>query len=170
MSHKSIIVTSRTYMQELQRDDLQDLYKLDTDLEVNRYVGDISKNFTETLLWYRDTRRHYRKDGFDVYAVRLKENNEFIGLCGLRLRGDSEVHAELVYRFHKAYWGKGYATETSKAWLEKYNNITVYSFYETENLASRNVMLKLGFKPCEKVSTRYDTTPGVWMKYEPKSG
>lgn len=44
-----------------------------------------------------------------LFAIKLKENNSFIGFCGL-VRDN-----EILYRFKPKYWGNGYGKETVNA-------------------------------------------------------
>ncbi|MFT7589299.1 MAG: ribosomal-protein-alanine N-acetyltransferase [Limisphaerales bacterium] len=54
------------------------------------------------------------------------------------------------YRFHKAYWGKGYATECTRRLLEygftelQLNKVVAVS--NPENIASHRVLLKAGLE------------------------
>lgn len=50
-------------------------------------------------------------------SVFLKEGDIFIGQAGIFHVGfhDYQPEVELGYRFHKAYWGKGFATEAAEA-------------------------------------------------------
>ena len=54
------------------------------------------------------------------------------------------------YRFLPDYWGQGIATETSKMSLkfafDKLKLKRIFGFTELENSASKNVLLKVGFK------------------------
>ena len=58
--------------------------------------------------------------------------------------------SDLGYRFLPDYWGQGIATETSKMSLkfafEKLKLKRIFGFAELENSASKNVLLKVGFK------------------------
>ena len=58
--------------------------------------------------------------------------------------------SDLGYRFLPDYWGQGIATETSKMSLkfafEKLKLERIFGFVELENSASKNVLLKVGFK------------------------
>lgn len=49
----------------------------------------------------------------NVWAIEEKENNEFIGLCGLLKNSENED--ELGYRLREKFWNKGYGTEVTKS-------------------------------------------------------
>ncbi|MBP1840642.1 GNAT family N-acetyltransferase [Formosa algae] len=55
---------------------------------------------------------------FGIYEI---GQSELIGLCLFLINADQEY--ELGYRFRTAFWGKGYATETTKGMLDYYFNI-----------------------------------------------
>ena len=53
-----------------------------------------------------------------TFAVELKPTNKFIGLIALNLGKEKYKRAEVWYKFHSAFWKKGYATESLKRILE----------------------------------------------------
>ena len=91
----------------------------------------------------------YKKYGFGLWAVILKENQELIGQCGLSMQlcEDKEV-LEIGYIFQKTYWHKGYATEAAIACreyaFEKLNADEVFSLIRDNNIASQNVAKRNG--------------------------
>jgi len=93
--------------------------------------------------------QRYKKDGFGVWSVILKENGELIGQCGLSLQpcGDKEV-LEIGYIFQKKHWHKGYATEAAIACREyafdTLNADEVFSLIRDTNVASQNVAKRNG--------------------------
>ena len=90
---------------------------------------------------------HFEQHGFGMCAVDLAASGEKIGAAGLQhLEGGPEI--EVGYRFLKAYWGQGYATESARASI-------AYGFDEVgldrivavalkTNVASRRVLEKCG--------------------------
>ena len=82
------------------------------------------------------------------FSVFLKSDNSFIGWCGLRLHPEGQV--DLGCRLAQKYWDKGYAMESSKAFLDygftilRLENIDAYSRKKNQN--SINVLQKLGMR------------------------
>lgn len=91
---------------------------------------------------------HQAAHGFSKWIVQDKASGELIGDAGYILLPDGE-RVELGYRFAKAAWGKGLATEVARAWLDvgaawfQFNR--VYAFAHADNRGSLHVMEKLGF-------------------------
>jgi hypothetical protein len=70
----------------------------------------------DTLGWIRDPIEHQANHGFSTWAVRLNDDGEPIGTCGLEFLPDGRV--EIGYRLRRDQWRKGYATEAARAWLD----------------------------------------------------
>lgn len=129
--------------------DAQFLYRLNGDPEVIRYTGDPpfssiveAHNF---ILQY-DQFDKYRTDRWAV--IRLTDNKP-LGWCGLNLHPENGDY-DLGFRFFKAYWNQGYATETSIAVLAYANNVLktnkVIARARIENVASWKVLEKLNMQ------------------------
>ena len=111
----------------------------------------------EVVKWLANAPYPYTDDDLEDYLL-ISDSNQFdlnifmgkqlIGRVGLTLDGDN--YYDLGYWIGKDYWGKGYATESSKKLLEyaleKLNSPKIKSGYFVDNLSSGNVLKKLGFK------------------------
>lgn len=81
------------------------------------------------------------------FAVLLKNENQLIGAMTIRV---DQVHhkGELAYWVGKDYWGKGFATEMSKAVLafgfHELNLHRIWAPVMKKNIASGKVMEKIG--------------------------
>ncbi len=79
------------------------------------------------------------------YAI-IKENDEFIGLIGISV--DGEENLEIGYWLGEPFWGNGYATEAGRALVKEVfatGQKIIYSRAISSNLASINVLKKIGF-------------------------
>ena len=111
----------------------------------------------EVVKWLANAPYPYTDDDLEDYLL-ISDSNQFdlnifmgkqlIGRVGLTLDGDN--YYDLGYWIGKDYWGKGYATESSKKLLEyvldKLDLLKIKSGYFVGNSASGNVLKKLGFK------------------------
>lgn len=146
--------TERLALRRFTADDVDDLFELDNDPEVMRYLtgGRVTTRDRirdETLPRFL----HYyeRSDGFGFWAAIEKSSGEFLGWFEFRPPEDvSTDEVELGYRLRRSGWGKGYATEGSQALIHKgFTELGVRRvFAETMavNTASRRVMEKAGLK------------------------
>ncbi|MFJ5880695.1 GNAT family N-acetyltransferase [Kitasatospora cineracea] len=96
-----------------------------------------------------------------LFAAYEKDGGAFVGWFCLRpLRSGPREEAELGYRLRRAAWGRGYATEVSRALLAKgfaeLGLRLVWAETMAANRPSRNVMEKLGMVLVESVPVPED--------------
>lgn len=143
-----ILETDRLYLRKLCQSDYKALCKILQDKDV-MYAYEHAFSDEEVEAWLQNQLRRYRENGFGLWAVILKENEELIGQCGLTLQDTPHGEVlEIGYLFQKAYWHRGYATEAAHA-CKKYAFETlgakeVYSIIRENNLASRRVAERNG--------------------------
>lgn len=93
---------------------------------------------------------HFESHGFGNYIVRLKSNGTPIGNCGIYTRANLP-DADIGYALITAYEGKGYALEAAqrmkRAALEDFKLSNLYGYTSKSNMASQNLLLKLGMQP-----------------------
>lgn len=154
-SMKVFAETDRIILREITLEDIPMMYKMDSDPEVHKYLG--NKPFTdisESEENVRFIRQQYINNGIGRWAVVDKESGEFVGWGGLKFITSPIANRnhfyEVGYRFLKAHWGKGYATESAKASLkyafEELNLENVYAMAHGENAGSRHALQKSGLK------------------------
>ncbi|MFM7757906.1 MAG: GNAT family N-acetyltransferase [Crocinitomicaceae bacterium] len=134
-------------MRNLSVDDAQNFHELNLDKDVIKYTGDNpfkNKNEAQEFLKNYD---QYSKFGVGRLAVINKENNEFIGWCGLKYTEQTDEF-DIGFRFYKKYWNKGFATETAIKNLEfgfKTLGINkIVGRVMVDNIASIKVLKKIG--------------------------
>ena len=100
-----------------------------TDPEVRRYVG--GHRFREYLGRPTET--------YGLWATILKEERRYIGCWGLRAAPGGKA-AHLGYYFARAYWGRGLASEASRAFIDfaftRLGLVKVVADVQEGNLAS----------------------------------
>lgn len=144
------IETPRLILRNWQEDDLKPFRELNSDEEVMRYFPK-TYSLEETDAFYRAIIKEFEEYNYGLYAVEIKESNEFIGFIGFHratFEADFTPCIEIGWRLKRDAWGKGYATEGAKACLEYgFKNLNfkeVYSFTAKINKPSQNVMKKIG--------------------------
>lgn len=95
------------------------------------------------------------------YLITLKETGEVIGIIDPRIEGPK---VGIGYGAARAYWGKGYVTEATRAIIQwAFQQPSIYRVYATtdvENIASRRVMEKVGMQ-CEGILRKYILHPNL---------
>lgn len=143
-----ILETDRLVLRELSLLDKENLSLILQDKDV-MYAYEHAFSDSEVDTWLNNQLRRYKDDGFGLWAVILKDTNEFIGQCGLTVQniGEKEV-VEVGYLFKKAHWHKGYATESAIACKNyAFNTLDideVYSIIRDNNMPSINVAKRNG--------------------------
>jgi RimJ/RimL family protein N-acetyltransferase len=142
------LATKRFILAIRRHEDLSDLLDLDDDPDVIRYVGPVAPRGERESDWLKVLRTQHERP---VLTIRAHETGEFMGWAFLRPYKDDSADWELGYRLKKTAWGQGIGTEVSRAllaWGWAQPDIqTIVAVYETANVASLNIMLKLGMKP-----------------------
>lgn len=139
--------TDRLILRELSVDDTYYFHLLNEDPEVIQYTGDVSFKNTEVARQFLAGYDHYEKYGLGRWAVIRKEDNAFLGWCGLKYSPDKNEH-DIGFRFFKQHWNKGYATEAAKKCIEVGFNTFKLPFIVgrvmKKNTASIKVLEKIG--------------------------
>lgn len=149
---RTSLETERLLLRELLPTDDVGMFELDSNPQVHIYLGNKPVTSIEQVREaIANIRQQYLENGIGRWAVILKETNEFIGWSGLKLEKNVngyETFYDLGYRFIQKHWGKGYAYETAKAFVDfgfndmKLEKINAYADFD--NLASRRVLEKVG--------------------------
>lgn len=154
-----IAETERLYFREINQDDFIALSKILQDEEtMYAYNGAFSDE--ETQEWLDKQIARYKKYGFGLWALILKETDEMIGQCGITVQSwkDTEV-LEIGYLLRKDYWHKGLATEAAQRCKEyAFDNLNaeeVCSIIRDTNIASQNVAARNGMKITDKWTKHY---------------
>jgi RimJ/RimL family protein N-acetyltransferase len=163
--------TPRLILRELLSTDDEGIFRLDSDPEVHRYVGQKPIKTIEQARQVIDyIRAQYESNGIGRWAVIEKESNDFIGWAGLKLMkeliNDHVDHYDLGYRLIRQYWGRGYATEAARATLQYAWEVMhlpdVYAIANIDNIASNQVLTKVGLK--SQNTFEHDGEPHVWYE------
>ena len=142
-----MIETERLLLRPLTDDDIDDAHReLYSDPEVTWSGRTFSRE--EAVEGIASKRRHFEGHGFGMLAVTDKATGELFGWGGLQyMEGGPEV--ELGYYLARKAWGKGYATELARPFMElaftRLGLERVVAVVRPGNKASKNVLAKAGF-------------------------
>ena len=145
--------TGRLILRRLTDADVESLVMLDGDPAVMRFINGgtpTPREIIETETLPRLLADYVRADGYALWAGIEKSTGEFIGWFSLRPEEGDLEKVELGYRLRQSAWGKGYATEGSRALVDKgFSELgakRIFATTMTVNAASRRVMEKVGLR------------------------
>ncbi|QOD61187.1 GNAT family N-acetyltransferase [Polaribacter haliotis] len=143
-----IFETERLLIRKLNVKDLEKFHSLESNPNVLKYATGNVKNYEENKKELNDLIRRYNLpyNDFWIYAVILKDNNNFIGTVALVKDGADD---EIGYRFLENYWGNGFATELCKgliSYCKQLGMLKIFGYVVDENSASAKILKRLNFK------------------------
>ncbi len=99
------------------------------------------------IWWINNSYQSFNAKSAYIFAIRIKENNAFVGGIGLHL--DNHRKAELGYWIAEPFWNNGFATEAVKAITKfGFENIhlnKIFALYFEDNPSSGKVLQKNNF-------------------------
>jgi len=167
--------TERLILRELVASDAEGLFAIDSDPDVNIYLGNNPvKNIEQTRDIIQFIRNQYVENGIGRWAMIEKTTNNFIGWAGLKLVKEPTNnycnYYDLGYRLNKNYWGRGFATEAAKTCVDyginQLNLKHIYAIADENNIASKKVLEKVGLKFIETFNL--EGTPHSWFHLKVK--
>lgn len=150
----TILETERCVVRELTLDDMDALFELYGDGEIDKYTDSLYPYEEEKEFQRAYIENMYRYFGYGLWLVFSKETGELIGRAGLEHREyHEEIELELGYIIGTKYQRQGYAMEICEAILAYAKENTgfdrINTLMEQDNVASIKVSEKLGFSHVE---------------------
>ncbi len=107
-----ILETERLFLREMRQNDFRDLAEILQNPNVMyAYEHDFSED--DVQVWLDRQIDRYKKYGFGLWAVILKNTNEMIGQAGLTIQPYKNAEVlEIGYLLKERFWHCGYARET----------------------------------------------------------
>jgi ribosomal-protein-alanine N-acetyltransferase len=149
-----ILETERLLLRPLELSDADDLFAMDSNPEVHKYLWQKpSETIEESIKVIEYVRNQYEANAIGRFATIIKETGEFIGWTGIKFvdnhveNGNTNFY-DYGYRLNEKSWGNGYATESTKAWLDyglnQMNIDKIEAYTHSENGASNHILKKSG--------------------------
>jgi RimJ/RimL family protein N-acetyltransferase len=144
-----IVETPRLVLRRLTPGDAPFIRRLVNDPDWLRYIGDKNVHSDDDALRYLETGPlgMYRRLGFGLYAVELKEKETLIGMCGL-LKRDMLDDVDLGFALLPEFRGRGYAGEAAAGALAHGRALglkRIVAIATPDNDASKRLLKRLGF-------------------------
>ncbi|MFD4708032.1 GNAT family N-acetyltransferase [Gottfriedia sp. NPDC058432] len=144
-----IIKSNRLYLRKLKMDDLDHLHKLQSNVNVMRYITNRPKTLEETKNELNKILQMYKEKNsdFEVMAVCKNGTNQLIGTCAVIKNVSDEF--EIGYRLTEEEWGNGYGIEIASLIEDYCIGIRKLNFIvatvEAKNVYSVKILEKKGF-------------------------
>jgi RimJ/RimL family protein N-acetyltransferase len=166
--HHILLSTPRLTIRPFILDDDVQVYPLNADAEVMQHLpkDEVYASVDQAKFFLKRYLERTKDIPFAREAVIRKSDGAWLGWCGLKRLEDGAV--DLGFRFHREYWGNGYATESGKAWLAygfgEANLKRIISNAASGNAGSQRALEKLGFQRCPREDFSEDGFD--WLRYE----
>ncbi len=142
--------TDRLILRRFTPEDHDLLVDLDADPEVTFHITGGQPEFDESMLRYW-LAEYERWPDRGAWAAIERRTGQFVGWFHLRPEDGHADELELGYRLRRSAWGRGYATEGSRALVAKafreLGATRVVAYTMVVHAASRRVMEKAGLHP-----------------------
>ena len=161
-----VIKTENLLLREFTHEDFPALFEIFSDPETMRhYPKPFDENRTKD--WIEWNLQNYEEYGFGLWAVVLRETDEFIGDCGLTIQNiDGESLPEIGYHIQKNHWRKGFGSEAASAVRDlAFMNTEydcLYSYMKYTNIGSCSTAIAIGMR---KVKEYPDEKNGISYAY-----
>ena len=129
------------------------IHKLRNNSQVQQYHPDGIFTHEKSVKYFSELRNHYNKHRFSYLPIFEKENDEFVGICGLMFFDSTKENfvdgeVELGYALMPQYWGRALATLLAEGFVTwGFTNLPVKKIIAVcnpANLGSIKVVKKLG--------------------------
>ncbi len=144
-----LFTTPRLGFRTWQPTDLDGFAAINADPEIMRFFQKpLSREETQSMM--DRMQKMYEEKGYCYFAVDLLATKQLVGTIGLGWKTFEEDFTPCVdigWRIRKEYWNQGLTSEGAARCLEfgkALNLETVYAFASAKNLASIQVMKKIG--------------------------
>lgn len=145
------MLTLRLALHDITRYHANELYELDSDPRVMRYIGDgeVETREAAQAAIERTQRRYCEHPGLGAWRVSRRDNGGFVGWVSLKHAGESP-DIEVGYRLRADAWGQGFATELARAMIRRGFDdcglARIIGVTHPDNAASQRVLLKAGLR------------------------
>jgi RimJ/RimL family protein N-acetyltransferase len=154
-----VLETPRLTIRQFTEDDADNLFDLNSDPEVMRYLGrptSLEVLRDEIIPFHLGV--YQRFDRLGTWAAESAGTGEFLGWFHFRAEKGDITNIDLGYRLRRSAWNRGYATEGSKALIRMgFTELgvgRVFAHTMAANSASRHVLEKCGLTLAH--ATSYD--------------
>jgi ribosomal-protein-alanine N-acetyltransferase len=144
-----VFETARLKVRRFSQMDEEIFFALNGNDAVMRYIRPAKSRAECSVFLMENITYCEREKIYGRWAVEDKITSEFVGSFAIIPVPGKEEQIQLGYALLPAHWGKGYATELSRAGIDYVFDKTpvdlLYAYTRAENLSSQKVLVKAGF-------------------------
>ena len=149
----TILKTERLVLKPISENDIENVFELQsleqtTEFNTSKPPSSIDETKINVTEWIAENNKVNIKNF--TFAVKLIEDEKFIGLIGIHLGKEHYKNAEVWFQFDYRFWNKGYATESLRKIIdfgfEDLNLHRIEAGCAIENIGSFSVLEKVGMK------------------------
>jgi len=145
-----ILETPHLYLRQFTLADAPLIQQLNSDPEVLKYLHEPPlENIEHATTILNTIILPQYKNNLGRWAIHIKDNDEFIGWCGLKYRPELD-EIDLGYRLKKTAWGNGFAKEaalyTVNFGLNNLHLPLITGRAHIENIASLKILEGIGMQ------------------------
>ncbi len=146
-----VIKTERLILRKLTTKDAEFIIRLLNEPAFLRYIGDKGVRTMDDARQYilNGPVDSYKRYGFGLYLVELKNEGSPIGICGL-VKRPTLTHPDVGFAFLSSHWSKGYAAESASAVVTYGRDVLgltrILAITSPDNHSSINVLKKIGLR------------------------
>jgi [ribosomal protein S5]-alanine N-acetyltransferase len=142
--------TDRIVLRPVLTRDANDLFGLRSDPVQMKYIPrPIMQTLAEAEKMIAEIQQGETNNTLLNWTMILKDTGAFLGIMGYYRLYPEHFRAEIGYMLHSAYQGKGLMQEALKSIITfgftELNLHTIIAVIDPDNIASENVLIKLGF-------------------------
>ena len=169
----NVAETERLRLRWLNTGDSKFILELVNEPSWIQFIGEKGVNTPQDALRYIEDGpvAMYRRAGFGLYMVELKESGEPIGICGL-IKRETFKDVDLGFAFRPRFWRKGYAFESAAAVMCYGKTVLglrrIVAILSQDNHRSSKLLEKLGFALRAQSSCNRITRSSSYMRLRPE--
>ncbi len=166
---KVFLETSRLILRNIKADDLEILYDYRNNELCSKYQRDQTKTKDGLARLIEEHKDDIISENHSfILAIELKKSAEMIGeIVVMPVEDTISLGYTLSYKYHR----RGYAYEALYSLIEffhkKYPDFEFISFTEKENIASMNLLKKLGYEYLGYSESKGSEVFGKYIKFNP---
>lgn len=151
----TIFTTERILVRRYNIFDADNFFILNGNEEVVRYIRPaVNKSESDAFL-QKNIEFYDKHPNLGRFAAEEAATGKFLGSFALIPVENTDDEIQIGYAFIPEAWGRGYATEITKAGIDFFfatqKADVLYAITETPNTASQKVLLKCGFEFCQNL-------------------